>query len=137
MRTGNSAVEDTRRDEMRFPYCIPQFVAEVHGKAFPRPEEFVRVMCRDIARSGISFFAATLPASDELIISLGVQPDLAFLNLHVVNHRPTTLDGVSGYTIGCAFAPRVAPGVYVWNAQRGCIDDAREELPAAGEKHEP
>lgn len=137
MRTAGAPVRDARRDEVRFPYYMPQFVAEVHDRKFPPPEAFRRVMCRDIARSGISFFSTTVPVTDDLIISLGVPPDVTFVVLRVVNHRLTTLDGVTGYTIGCTLAARVGQGIYVWNAERGCIDADREKPPVAGEIHEP
>lgn len=125
LRTGDAPAhrESSRdqRNDVRYPYNTSQFIAEIHGNAFPNAEDFVPVACRDISQRGISFFIPDLPASDDLIVTIGRPPDLIFIKVEVVNTRPSCLEGVVGYTVGCAFQARLGAGIYAWDAECGAV----------------
>jgi hypothetical protein len=123
-RTGLPTRNGAERAEPRYPYGVQQFVAPVHGKTFPNPTEFRQVTCRDVSRRGVSYFSTAPPHTEQLILTLGGIPRLNFVFVRITNHRADTLDGQDGYTIGCEFVARLAPGIYYWNAESEKIETA-------------
>jgi hypothetical protein len=121
-RTSEAPIRASQTTEVRYPYNAEQYCAAVFGKEFPAPQDFSPVQCRDLSKGGISFFSDADFSVDEVIITLGSPPDLSFWKARVAHQRPAVADGRTGYTVGCAFIARIAPGVYGWNAERACVE---------------
>jgi hypothetical protein len=121
-RTSEAPIRASQTTEVRYPYNAEQYCAAVFGKEFPAPQDFSPVQCRDLSKGGISFFSDADVPVDEVIITLGSPPELTFWKARVAHQRAAVADGRTGYTVGCAFIARIAPGVYGWNAERACVE---------------
>jgi hypothetical protein len=131
-RTGFPTRQNSERADTRYPYGVMQYVAPVVGNSFPDASEFQHVKCRDVSRRGVSYFSPEPPSTEQAILTLGGAPNLSFVCVRITNHRETVLDGETGYTIGCEFVARLAPGIYCWDATTNSIATAAGEMVLEG-----
>jgi hypothetical protein len=99
-------IERRRHPRRSFPY--KQRIAAVVDGKLPDRQTFVDVQCKDIAASGFSFLSPTLPASDTLVVALGVPPEVTYLIAQVVNMTRVEKRGERKFLIGCAYVGRAA-----------------------------
>jgi hypothetical protein len=107
------------REKRRFgrhPYGIEQRIAWVVDGQRPLPSAFQHFQCVDISRSGFAFYLPKEPISGELVVALGVEPNLIYFSAEVVHCHIDRTQGRPMYRVGCQFTGRV-------------IDDPSEEEP--------
>ncbi|MBX3415851.1 MAG: PilZ domain-containing protein [Pirellulales bacterium] len=99
-----------KRCAPRAAYPAPLAIAPYDGELYPQQEEFVPVYGRDLSRTGISFFATEMPASELVALRLGNAP----LQQVVIAARVVRVS--SGYfqrrrqlIVGCQFISRLHP----------------------------
>ncbi len=102
----SAQIERRRHPRRSFPY--KQRIAAVLDGRLPDRETFADVQCRDIAASGFSFHSPTAPASDTLVVALGVPPKVTYLVAQVVHVTRLEKDGLKKYVIGCQYVGRAA-----------------------------
>lgn len=99
-------IERRRHPRRSFPYK-QRIAAVVNGK-LPDRQTFVDVQCKDIAASGFSFLSPMPPASDTLVVALGVPPRATYLVAQVVHVTRVEKRGERKFLIGCAYVGRAA-----------------------------
>jgi PAS domain S-box-containing protein len=99
-------VERRRHPRRSFPY--KQRIAAVLDGRLPDRQTFVDVQCKDIAASGFSFLSPKPPASDTLVVALGVPPRVTYLVAQVVHVTRVEKRGQRKFLIGCAYVGRAA-----------------------------
>lgn len=104
----------------KFRYEVWQYVAPLEAEAWPSPELFERVLCRDLSSSGFSFFCERLPSYQTLIVALGNPPELRFFVAQVTNSPAVSVHGKGGHLISCEFTRKLS-GVYAWDNDPGGI----------------
>jgi len=95
-----------RRKRPRRYYPYRQKVAAVIDGKLPEMDQFVEVECNDIAAGGFSFLTTRAPASDTLVVALGIAPRITFLTAHVAHVTPTQRGGRKCFVVGCAYVGR-------------------------------
>jgi PAS domain S-box-containing protein len=98
--------ERRRHPRRSFPY--KQRIAAVVDGKLPDRQTFVDVQCRDVAASGFSFLSPTPPASDTLVVALGIPPSVTYLVAQVVHVTRVQKHGELKYLIGCTYVGRAA-----------------------------
>jgi len=99
-------MERRRHPRRSFPY--KQRIAAVVDGRLPDRQTFVDVQCKDIAASGFSFLSPTPPASDTLVVALGVPPRVTYLVAQVMHVTRVEKRGERKFLIGCAYVGRAA-----------------------------
>ena len=101
-----SALHVERRKRSRRAYPYFQLVAFCTGDGLPDKSAFKEVRCNDISAGGFSFFSATPPPSETLVVALGAPPKLMYLVAQVAHVTRTKRDGEKTYLIGCNYIGR-------------------------------
>jgi PAS domain S-box-containing protein len=99
-------VERRMHPRRSFPY--KQRIAAVVDGKLPDRQTFVDVQCKDIAASGFSFLSPRPPASDTLVVALGVPPRVTYLVAQVIHVTRVEKRGERKFLIGCAYVGRAA-----------------------------
>jgi PAS domain S-box-containing protein len=101
-------VDVERRRHPRRPFPYKQRIAVVVDGKLPDPKTFTDVQCKDIAAAGFSFFSATPPGSDTLVVALGVPPKVTHLVAQVIHVTRVERRGQQKFLIGCNYIGRAA-----------------------------
>jgi hypothetical protein len=64
------------------------------------------VQCNDISAGGFSFLAADRPASDRVVVALGVAPRVAYLIAQIAHSTQFEQDGKTMFMVGCNYIGR-------------------------------
>jgi PAS domain S-box-containing protein len=97
---------EERRRRPRLAYSYRQLIAPIVNGKLPSRQDFVELECHDIAVGGFSYYSPTPPASDQVVIALGIPPRLTFLIAQIVHVRRVTRDAKSFYLTGCMYTGR-------------------------------
>lgn len=95
-----------RRKRPRRSYPYTQRIAPVLEGELPREDQFVEEQCNDIAAGGFSFLSSTPPASETLVVALGVPPKLTHLIAQIVHVNRVEHEGKRKFLIGCNYIGR-------------------------------
>ncbi|MCE9525209.1 MAG: hypothetical protein K8R36_04055 [Planctomycetales bacterium] len=89
-----------QRRARRHTYNCRQLVAPFDGIRLPRQDEFDWAMFNDVSETGISFLAASEPATSQLVVAVGPAP-FSFLIVDIVRVVPR--DDLEGQPlqVGC------------------------------------
>lgn len=99
-----------KRRAPRSAYPAPMAIAPYDGERFPEPDEFVIVHGRDISTTGISFFAAEMPASELIALRLGTTPaQQVYIGGRVVRVSSGYFQRRRQLIVGCQFVSRLMP----------------------------
>jgi len=91
------------RSSSRQTFGVEQQIARlVHG-VLPTPDAFHSVRCADISPAGFAFYQATRPDFEELVVALGLPPDLVYMTARVVHTELIELCGHLAFRVGCRF----------------------------------
>ncbi len=91
------------RATTRRTFGVEQQIARLDPGKWPTPDMFQTVRCADISSDGFAFFQATRPDFEELVIALGLAPDLAYLTARVVHTELIEMCGHLAFRVGCRF----------------------------------
>lgn len=97
-------VERRRHPRRSFPY--KQRIAPVVDGKLPDRRAFIDVQCKDIAASGFSFLSPTPPASDTVVVALGIPPKVTYLIARVIHVTRVDHDEQRKFVIGCNYVGR-------------------------------
>ncbi len=103
----SSATKPDARSSPRRDYPYRQKIAPVFNGVTPSPRRFREVQFRDLSTGGVSLYLDKAPTFDELVVSLGIPPDVSHVRARVVHVRPVEVDGETKYLVGCRFIGRV------------------------------
>ena len=106
LKSSTAPVRKERRQRSRRAYPYHQLVAPVVGGELPKPREFTRVCCRDIAAGGFSYLASEPPPSETVIVAFGKPPRLVHLAAQVVHVTRIKRKGKYTYLVGCSYTGR-------------------------------
>jgi hypothetical protein len=96
---------ELRRSKRRaFPFR--QRVAFGVWDATPPDEAFTDVTFRDVSASGCSFLVAARPTEERLLVQLGTEDHLVFVQAEVVHCTQKGAEREDAYLIGCRFLKR-------------------------------
>lgn len=95
-----SQLASEQRKCPRHAYVCRQLVAPYDGVRLPQQDEFDWAMFKDVSSTGISFLAASKPATKQLVVAVGPAP-FTFLIVEIV--RTSKRDDLENhpYHIGC------------------------------------
>lgn len=97
--------EAPKSNRCAFPYV--QRIAPMRNGAAPAPAAFQAVLFRDISTGGFSFYAPQRPASMEIAVALGAEPNLLYFTARVAHVHDASLDDERQYLVGCRFTGRI------------------------------
>ncbi len=100
-----AGIEGRQSKRRAFPFR--QRVAFGVWDGTPPDEAFTDVTFRDVSASGCSFLVATRPTEERLLVQLGTEDHLVFVQAEVVHCTPKAAEGEEAYLIGCRFLKRV------------------------------
>jgi PAS domain S-box-containing protein len=92
-----------RRGLPRRAYPYKQKVASIIKGELPEKDAFMKVTCHDIGAGGFSYYAASSPESDEVVVGLGQEPNIKYMTAQVAHLERVEIDGKSMYLIGCSY----------------------------------
>ncbi|HUT09098.1 MAG TPA: GAF domain-containing protein [Thermoguttaceae bacterium] len=95
-----------RRTRPRRSYPYRQKIAPIMEGNLPDLDRFEGIQCNDIAAGGFSFVCAAPPASDTLVVELGVPPKLSYLIAQVAHVTRVENDGQRQFIVGCNYVGR-------------------------------
>ncbi|MCE9603509.1 MAG: diguanylate cyclase [Planctomycetia bacterium] len=98
-----------RRAGNRKGFETLQWIAPYVPNQILRRESFVQVRCRDISPGGFSFVLRERPEFDEVVVGLGIYPNMTYVRAKLVHVAPGT-PTPSTFLIGCRFAERLPSG---------------------------
>src|SRR2546421_12389317 len=87
-----------RRGGRRHAYRCLQLIAPAGEGRLPDKSEFRQVQCFDLSSSGLSYLTTELPASDRLIVVLGLEPFICLV-AEVVRSEKVAHEGQSMYRV--------------------------------------
>ena len=96
-----------RRAGIRHEFPYVQKVAPMTDGEVPPAEKFFSVRCKDLSTGGISIVLDSSPEFDQLVVALGVEPELRHVTARVANVDRFEEDGLTRYQVGCQFIGRV------------------------------
>jgi hypothetical protein len=97
-------------DSQRYPYRCLQWMGRCGGgERLPAAEDFEQVMCLDLSRNGVSFFADDVQIGSLVVIGIGSGDDLMYAIAEVMHRRVERVDGRLTYLVGCRFVRRLTP----------------------------
>jgi len=103
---GAAKGQDLRTSPRRtFPYR--QLIAPMYTGVIPSRNKFFEVPCRDISAGGVSFYLATKPDFDSLLVALGKAPSLSYFTARVMRVSEEVIDDQVMHLVGCRFTGRV------------------------------
>jgi len=102
----NPAAKTDRRSRRRKSYPYRQKMAPIMDGNLPELEEFIDIRCNDITTGGCSFLLNSPPTSGNLIVALGLDPDVSYLIAQVAHVSRVWHDGKRCYLIGCNYVGR-------------------------------
>ncbi|MHB0959580.1 MAG: hypothetical protein ACYC6N_32065 [Pirellulaceae bacterium] len=91
------------RKTSRYTFSVEQKIARIVGGELPTLDAFESVRCADISRCGFSFYQPTRPDFAELVVALGLAPDLVYLVARVVHAEMIEMCGSLIFRVGCCF----------------------------------
>jgi len=95
-----------RRTRPRRSYPYRQKIAPITDGKLPNLDQFRSFQCHDIAAGGFSFICTAPPASDTLVVELGVPPKLSYLIAQIAHVTRTEKDGQRQFIVGCNYVGR-------------------------------
>jgi len=95
-----------KRATTRHSFGVEQVVADLVDDQFPRSSAFREIRCIDISQDGIAFFQSHRPACRNLIIGLGIKPNVVYLTARVIHFELLEICGNLVYRVGCQFTGR-------------------------------
>lgn len=99
-----------KRRAPRSAYPAPMAMAPFDGEHYPEDHEFVPVHGRDLSTTGISFFAAEMPASEMIALRLGAAaPQQIIITARVVRVSSGYFQRRRQLIVGCHFVSRLHP----------------------------
>lgn len=93
-----------KRAAARIPLCQHHPIAPYRDGTKPRPSDFQLVRCRDISKTGFSFYIRHAPKWDYLVVKL-----LGRSLIATIVHRTKTVgeEGEIMYIVGCSFSGKL------------------------------
>lgn len=82
-----------RRTDQRQLFLSKQRIAPRSGRGLPGESEFVEVACHDLSRGGFSFFLASRPDFDSLVVALGSPPETIYMAAEVTHCEEVLVHG--------------------------------------------
>lgn len=95
-----------KRATVRHSFGVEQVVAGLADGQMPDPEAFERVRFIDISKDGVAFFLGHRPEHQDLVIGLGIPPNIVYLLARVAHVEMIELCGNLVYRVGCQFTGR-------------------------------
>lgn len=96
-------VEKRRRD--RSGYVYKQLVADYDGQRFPQERDFYRATFMNLSRTGAAFLSARKPATDKVVIVLGMSQIYVVARIVRMFYRTDLWDPC--FEIGCEFVRKL------------------------------
>ncbi|MGQ9506105.1 MAG: PilZ domain-containing protein [Thermogutta sp.] len=97
-----------RRRSPRYSFEAVEWVAPVKGATFPSLGDFVPIRCRDISKSGFSFWLDTPPDFQELIVRIQKGTNAVFVKAEVIHVTRHTASDSHKFLVGCRFTERLS-----------------------------
>jgi hypothetical protein len=101
------APKEELRSSQRRSYQYLQLIAPIRQGGMPTRADFFQSPCEDISAGGISFYLASAPDFEDVVVALGKPPFLTYFIAHVARTLKKTVDGRAVYLVGCRFTGRV------------------------------
>lgn len=101
-----------KRATMRHSFGVEQIVAGTVDGKMPPLESFRRVRCIDISKDGFAYYQEERPDYAELVVGLGLPPNVVYLQARVAHSEMIELCGNLVFRVGCEFTGRAQ-----WNEQ--------------------
>jgi len=96
-----------RRERVRQPYRMLQWVAPCPVTGLPDPSSFQQVHCQDISRSGIAYRSQIPPLDKFVVFALRNGARTTYLKARVANCARVVEATHGYYRVGCEFIDRV------------------------------
>ncbi len=97
-----------RRRTPRYAFPAVHWIAPIKGDERPTPADFIPVRCRDISRSGFSFWLEEPPDFRELVARIQHGTEILYVKAEVI-HVTRPADGSTpGVVVGCRFEERIS-----------------------------
>ncbi len=110
-----------RRATDRHCFGVEQRVAPLVEGRVPALEDFEQVRCIDFSRDGIGFYYHCRPDFQELVVALGLSPNITYMAARIMHVEMIELCGNLIFRVGCKFTQLA-------ELAQGC-----QELPPGGE----
>ena len=94
------------RTTTRHSFGVEQIIAGTIDGQMPPDANFSRVRCVDISQAGMAFYQEHRPTCNEVVVGLGIEPNVVFLLARVVHVEMIELCGNLVFRVGCEFTGR-------------------------------
>ncbi len=101
------AADRERRIRNRQSFSTVQSVAPIIEGRLPKLSELHEVLCHDLSTSGFSFYVASPPTTESLLVRLAGNGKATFLTAQVMHCRQVADGGETAFLAGCKFTGRV------------------------------
>ena len=95
-----------KRATFRHSFGVEQRIAGLIDGQMPSPSDFETVRCIDISQDGIGFYQKTRPDYQELVVGLGIPPQVVYMTARVAHVEMIELCGTLVFRVGCEFTGR-------------------------------
>ena len=96
-----------RRVQDRQPFPSVQCIAPIVDGRVPHESDMAEVYCHDISTSGLSYYAACVPTSEQLLVKLTVPNKVTYLTAQLAHCMPIADGGEAAFLVGIRFTGRV------------------------------
>lgn len=118
-----------KRAATRRSFGVEQIVASTTDGKMPPLEAFAPVRCIDISQTGLAFYHERRPHTPELVVGLGIAPNIVYLVARVVHVEMLELCGNLVFRVGCEFTGQTCANAQTVGTLRASdVDDAFESL---------
>lgn len=97
-----------RRRSPRYSFEAVEWVAPVKDGKFPGLGDFLPIRCRDISKSGFSFWLDTPPDFEELIVRIQKGTSAVFVGAEVIHVTRHAAGATQEFLVGCRFTKRLS-----------------------------
>jgi hypothetical protein len=95
-----------KRAATRYSFGVEQIVAGTIDGQMPPDADFSAVRCIDICQTGLAFYQTHRPNCKELVVGLGIEPNIVYLLARVVHVEMIELCGNLVFRVACEFTGR-------------------------------
>lgn len=90
---------------VRRPYHVIQRMAPWNG-FLPEPSDYQEIVCNDLSTGGLSFFTKEMPATKDVVVTLGQDHGL-LMQAEIVHYQRRQHADSFSYYVGCRFIKRL------------------------------
>ena len=106
-----------RRKHDRFTYPVLQMICPCGSDVIPRPARFFPVKCKDLSRSGISFYLDWEPSFQRFILMIGTGDHHDYVAGEVVYVQAIAADAPGRYLVGCRLIKKLKSAAQAGEAE--------------------